>query len=61
MAIVQENYVCKNGVNLTYTYSDKGNYILQKETSVKYAEAYDIPNKYTYLELDEKIEEKEEQ
>lgn len=59
--IKQEEYMCKNGVILTHTYSDKGNYILQKETGVKYAEAYDIPNRYTYLELDEKIEEQKEQ
>ena len=57
--IVQENYVCKNGVNLTHTYSDNGNYIKQVETGIIYAEAYDIPNKYTYVETDEKIEEKE--
>jgi len=57
MAIVQENYVCKNGVNLTKTYSDNSNYIKQVETGIIYAEAYDIPNRYTYVETDEKIEE----
>ena len=57
MAIVQENYVCKNGVNLTHTYSDSGNYIKQVETGIIYDEAYDIPNRYTYVETDEKIEE----
>lgn len=51
-----ENYTCKNGVILTHTYSDNGCYIIQKETGIKYAEAYDIPNKYTYEETDEKIE-----
>lgn len=54
--IKQEEYVCANDVVLTHTYNDSGCYIIQKETGIKYAEAYDIPNKYTYEESDEKIE-----
>ena len=55
--IKQESYTCNNGVVLTHTYSDEGFYITQVETGVKYADAYDIPNTYTYVETDEKIEE----
>ena len=54
--IVQEEYICKNGVKLIHTYSDKHNYIRQLETGIKYNEAYDIPDKYTYEETDELIE-----
>lgn len=53
----QENYICNNGVELIHTYSDEDFYIFQKETGIKYAEAYDIPNKFTYEETNEKIEE----
>lgn len=42
---------------LIRTYSDIGNYIIQNETGIKYAEAIDVPDKYTYTESDEKIEE----
>lgn len=57
MAIIQETYVCKNGVILIHTYSDKGNYIKQVETGNLYTNTYDLPNRYTYVETDEKIEE----
>lgn len=50
--IIQEPY----GDNLIRTYSDVGKYIIQNETGVKYAEAIDIPYKYTYRESDEDIE-----
>lgn len=50
--IIQEPY----GDNLIRTYSDAGKYIIQNETGVKYVEAIDIPNKYTYTESDEDIE-----
>lgn len=46
---------------LLHTYSDKGVYILQVETNIKYDEAYDIiPCKYTYVETEEKIEKEQE-
>ena len=38
------------------TTSDANKYLIQNETGVKYAEAIDIPNKYTYTESDEEIE-----
>ena len=45
---------------LLHTYSDKGFYILQVETNIKYDEAYDIiPCHYTYVETNEKIEREE--
>ena len=50
-SIVQEPY----GDNLIRTYDNQGYYILQNETGIKYAEAIDIPNRYTYSETDEKI------
>ena len=60
--IVREFYrTRKDGVNLFRTYSDEGNYILQNETGVKYAEAIDVETApYTYSETDEKIESSEE-
>lgn len=54
--IVQEEYVCKNGVVLTHTFSDKDLKILKVGTNEKYDEAYDIPNRYIYVETTEKIE-----
>jgi hypothetical protein len=48
----QERITCKNGVEQIHTYSDEGFYILQKETGIKYTEAYDnIPVKYNYVEI----------
>ena len=55
----QEEYICKNGVVLTHTWSDEDYYIEQVETGTIYADAYDIPNTYTYKETDVKIENKE--
>ena len=50
--IKQEEYICKNGIKQIHTYSDEGFYILQKETGIKYTEAYDnIPVKYNYVEI----------
>lgn len=54
--IKQERITCNNGVEQIKTYSDGGFYIIQKETNIKYAEAYDnIPVAYTYEETDELI------
>ena len=53
----QEEIICKNGVKQIHTYSDKGCYIIQVETNIKYNDAYDnIPLKYNYIETDELIE-----
>lgn len=41
---------------LVKTKSDANKYLIQNETGVKYAEAIDVPNKYTYTESDEEIE-----
>lgn len=49
--LIQEPY----GDGLIRSYSDQNKYILQNETGVKYAEAIDIPNRYTYTETDEDI------
>ena len=50
--IKQETYVCNNGVELIHTCSDTGNDIRQIETGIIYSEAYDIPNVYTYEEVE---------
>lgn len=58
--LIQEEYICKNGVKQIHTYSNEGFYILQVETNIKYNEAYDNePLKYTYEETNEKIEPEE--
>lgn len=50
----------KDGVNLYRTYSDIGNYIVQNETGIEYAEAVDVEGApYTYSETDKKIEEED--
>lgn len=50
--IIQE--ILPNG--LVKTYSDAGKYIIQQETDIKYSEAVDVPNKYTYIESEELVE-----
>lgn len=40
---------------LVKTVSDSGKYIIQNETGIKYEEAIDIANKYTYTESDENV------
>lgn len=52
--IIQENIII-GGRNLVKTYSDENKYIVQNETGVKYPQAIDIPNKYTYTESEEEI------
>lgn len=44
---------------LIKSYSDAGFMIKQVETGVLYAEAIDVPNKYTYEETSEKIKREE--
>ena len=53
--IVQEN-IKIDGLDLVRTYSDSGKYIIQGKTGVRYTEAIDIPNKYTYEESEEVID-----
>ena len=59
--VKQEIYTCKNGVVLMKTYSDAGLKIKQLETGIEYDEAYDIPNRYTYIETNKKITEVEDE
>ena len=47
--------ILENG--LIHTYSDANKYILQNETGIKYEDAIDKPNRYTYTETDEDIPE----
>ena len=56
--IKREFYLTReDGVKLYKTYSDKGYYILQVETNLKYNEAIDVENTpYTYSETNELIE-----
>ena len=54
--IIQEPF----NENLIKTYSNAGKYIIQVETGLEYAEAIDIPNKYTYIESEKDIEQEEE-
>lgn len=42
---------------LIRTYSDQNKYIIQVETGIEYAEAIDIPNKFTYTESDKDLPE----
>lgn len=52
--LVQEEYICKNGVRQIHTYSDSDKPIRQIETGIIYSEAYDnMPVKYTYEEVEE--------
>lgn len=58
--MIKQEKVKINDKELLHTYSDKGFYILQVETNIKYDEAYDIiPCPYTYVETNEKIEKEE--
>lgn len=59
MAIIQKEYVCSNGVILTYTHSDNNKKIRQIETGNIYDDAYDIPNTFTYEETEYSIESEE--
>ena len=49
--IIQETL--ENG--LIKTVSDSGKYLIQNETGIKYCEAIDVPNRYTYSESEESI------
>ena len=54
--IVTEDYrIREDGVALKRTYSNKGKYIIQKKTGIKYTEAIDVKGKNSYTESDEDI------
>lgn len=53
--MIKKETIVVNGRTLVKTYSDNKKYIIQNKTGLKYAEAVDIPNKYTYIESEEDI------
>lgn len=53
--MIKQETIIINDRQLIKTFSDAGKYIIQNETTTKYAEAIDIPNKYTYTESMEDI------
>ena len=58
--MIKQETITINGRTLIKTFSDSGKYIIQNETGVKYSEAVDVPNKFTYRESEENIETEEE-
>lgn len=54
--MIRQEKIIIDGRELVKTYSDNNKYIIQNETGVKYTEAIDIPNKYTYVESLTEIE-----
>lgn len=58
--MIKQETITINGRTLIKTYSDSGKYVIQNETGVKYSEAVDVPNKFTYSESEENIETEEE-
>lgn len=59
--MIKQETIMVNGRTLVKTYSDSNKYIIQNETGIKYSEAVDVPNRYTYTESNEDIEIEEEQ
>jgi hypothetical protein len=59
--MLKQEKIIINNMELIRTYSDENKYIIQLETGIKYIEAIDIPNKYTYIESEEEINEPEEE
>ena len=59
--MIKQETITINGRTLIKTYSDSGKYVIQNETGVKYSEAVDVPNRFTYRESEENIETEEEQ
>lgn len=53
--MIKQETIFVNERELVKTYSDSGKYVIQNETGIEYAEAVDIPNKYTYIESEEDI------
>lgn len=58
--MIKQETIIINGRTLIKTYSDSNKYIIQNETGVKYSEAVDVPNRFTYSESEENIETEEE-
>lgn len=53
--MIKQETIIVNGRTLVKTYSDNNKYIIQNETGVRYSEAVDVPNRYTYTESSEDI------
>lgn len=53
--MIKQEIIVVNGRTLVKTYSDNKKYIIQNETGAKYAEAVDVPNKYSYNESEEDL------
>ena len=53
--MIKQEKIFVNGRELVKTYSNTGKYIIQNETGAKYAEAVDVPNKYSYSESEEDL------
>lgn len=58
--MLKQETIIVNGRELIKTYSENNKYIIQNETGVKYSEAVDVPNRYTYTESEEDIKVEEE-
>lgn len=54
--MLKQETIIVNGRELIKTYSDNNKFIIQNETGVKYSEAVDVPNRFTYRESEEDIE-----
>ena len=53
--MIRTETILVGGRTLIKTWSDAGKYIIQSKTGIKYAEAIDVPNIYTYTESSEAI------
>ena len=53
--MLKQETIVINGRTLIKTYSDSNKFVIQNETGIKYTEAVDVPNKYTYTESMEDI------
>lgn len=58
--MIKQETIVINGRTLIKTYSDSNKFVIQNETGIKYTEAVDVPNKYTYKESEEDVDTKKE-
>lgn len=57
--MIKQETINMNGRELVRTWSDANKYLIQNETGIEYAEAVDIPNKYTYRESEREIKQEQ--
>lgn len=58
--IVSREYIREDGASLVLFESDRGLYIIQDQTGIKYDKAIDVPGRgYTYTESNEPIEDEQ--